>query len=567
MNNNINMRKKLVMCVLTISYFFCISHIFFLGLSKDDAAMRNIVTGNMTGINEAHVNYLNYIYSKVIAVLYGLIENINWYGIIEIFSFMLFFYCVSIHISRLWNKSRVLCCIIWLIFVIIFAIVTTPMLIEMNFTYVADMFGGVAIVSLIMATEEDLKKKSVWIKVLVCLVICYWIRSEVFFTTIPYIALVLFWLLIKKKININKIVIVGLIFFALIYVSKWINYSAYQYEWSNLRQYSDAKAILFDFYGWPDYDECKDIYQRYNVDREAAALFDKKCYVIDNADVSELFVELAAYQEQKNSEISLSYKIRTVLSTLIYYFTNSDFVLMHYIILTLLIINCLYGAKIGGYTYSLYLICSAAFYVLCAAYLVFIGRTIERAVVGIQFLLIVFLGMQIIKNMCETLSDKKGYYVPYLILFFIIVGYAAWTDLGENQLLSNKLKDRDRICSDIRDYTDSNKDNLYIISDGYYAFDIENSINERKYCHNILSLSGWQPLSKIWKDVLNEYNVKILWKDMLYKSNIYYIDCKNTNTEKQKQQIEAYYKEKYGAIKWVTVYEKEEYKIIKPVVR
>lgn len=560
-------QNKKYLCIaifITIIYYAIIIWKIPLMLSKDDSDMRAIVSGGYTGTISPYINYMNISISAIFSLLYSWCGSINWYGLFEIAVFIVFMIIVLYQVLKRNSVAKKIYGTA--IFILLYTITLLPLMVEMNFTYVADVLGC-GIIFLLVHGDQKLQGKHA----LVCsilIILCFIIRSQVFFSVIPFIAIALI-----KKIdhkNAKTIMLYALIISVVIFLLSMVNHFVYNSgKWENFKEFDKHRTWVYDYYGWPEFDEYEDVYEAYGVKKEFVGLLDTKCYVIDDIDVNNLIYDLGEIQKQNNAEISPKYKLATVVNNFQNYFFLDEYVVLNFIIIAsyLLAEGLVFYSKHRGFD-TILLLSVLITYVCLFGYLIFMGRVIVRGVVGIQLFAITLFCSYIFKmvsdseNSTENDTYKKSFRIAILLVFM----YLSWQSNGN---LNNMIKNSETInekTNSIIEYCDEHNSSFFIVGNGYYVQSKENNFREKRHLSNRTSLSGFMSTSPLLCELIEKYNIKLLEKELLDSENVFYVDCHDTYSAKQKELFLAYYRSRYKIdCEWKIVYETSDFSILKPI--
>lgn len=556
-----NKKYLYIAIFITIIYYAMIIWKIPLMLSKDDSDMRAIVSGGYTGTISPYINYMNISISAIFSLLYSWCGSINWYGLFEIAVFIVFMIIVLYQVLKRNSVAKKIYGTA--IFILLYTITLLPLMVEMNFTYVADVLGC-GIIFLLVHGDQKLQGKHA----LVCsilIILCFIIRSQVFFSVIPFIAIALI-----KKIdhkNAKTIMLYALITSVVIFLLSMVNHFVYNSgKWENFKEFDEHRTWVYDYYGWPEFDQCEEIYTTYGVEKEFVGLLDTKCYVIDDIDVNNLIYHLGEVQKQNNSEISFKYKLATVVNNFQNYFFLDEYVLLNFIIIAsyLLAEGLVYRSKHRKFD-TIILLSVLITYVCLFGYLIFKGRVIVRGVVGIQLFSITFFCSYIFKMISDSV-ENENYRKPFRVVILLVLIYLSWHAKGELNSMIGNNETINKKTNSIISYCDSQNTGFFIVGNGYCVQSKENNFREVKHLSNRTSLSGFMATSPLLSELTEKYNIRLLEKALLDSADVFYVDCHDTISEKQKSLLLAYYKSRYKIkCEWKIVYEESDFSILKPI--
>lgn len=134
-------KRKICLLVITISYFVVVKACLGMIIGTDDAYIQSIVSGNLLGKPDAHTMWTTYLFGIIFSSLYKLIPWINWYSIFVLASFFCFMYFSMVLITK--NQQGTVSRIV--LFLLLFTIFILPLMVTINFTYVAQMYCGLSL--------------------------------------------------------------------------------------------------------------------------------------------------------------------------------------------------------------------------------------------------------------------------------------------------------------------------------------------------------------------------------------------------------------------------------------
>ncbi len=250
----------------------------FIYLTNDDMYLQAIVSGEISGQPDAHMIYSNYILGIVLSSLYWWNSRLPWYGLylcgVCLFCHWVVLYRCFCKCSR--NGMRVLTGILFCIFSFCTVFRHIAML---QYTVVA-AFAGATAVFFALTIDMHAKKREMFREYCLTFVLaafCILIREKVFFMLVPFAACgwLAKWLTEKRKdqkLGIRySILLVGMLGLAVLLPgADWIAYrldSESSAEWEEYLRYNKAREGIFDYNGFPDYDENESFYEGLGISR------------------------------------------------------------------------------------------------------------------------------------------------------------------------------------------------------------------------------------------------------------------------------------------------------------
>ena len=230
--------------------------------TNDDAMLRSIVSGSYTGSPEAHLVYIMYPLGWIGQRLYMLLPRVYWY---DMFMTVTHYLCWFLVIGRIGaqfqsKKGKLVAVLVSFAGILL---LDAPYVVMHQYTILAAWFAGVAI--LFLLTSKEQKGFAFWSDRMVCLVflvLCLWLRKQVFILALPVGAmiLVLEFLRDAKQLKERMVLWGKIIFiavFAVLTVSSFVvEWKAYESpEWQEFLAYNEARTDIYDYYTVPSYTE------------------------------------------------------------------------------------------------------------------------------------------------------------------------------------------------------------------------------------------------------------------------------------------------------------------------
>lgn len=323
--------------VLAVFLLFC----FFRRLSpfvyqtNDDLFLRMIASGEISGTPESHLHFIAYPAGLLLSLLYRCFPFLPWYGL---------FLCCSFGISMVLilsimlrdGKSLSARCITIILFCMISYGFLFAHLAELQFTTSAGIAAAGALFLFIISPpsssfRETLKNNAGFF---LLSIYAFCIRDQVLFMCFPFLGMAglskyldagklpkdssvgkkdSFHIFCKNKQQKNFLLL-GAVFLTMLASFLLVEKIAYHSDdWRSFRSYSAARASVYDYEGYPDYDTYEETYRGLGISRssyEAAA--HRYCLILDpaiNQHTMEV-LENISRQEKTASHVSFSEKVR-----------------------------------------------------------------------------------------------------------------------------------------------------------------------------------------------------------------------------------------------------------------
>lgn len=247
---------------------------------NDDWGMYSILSGAYTGTPDAHVMFFLYPLSFMLSKLYTLWSFIPWYGLFQHTVQVLSLFTVYHRILRIRQRRNPLASL-WpaaaASFLLLFFIIDLNVLAEAQYTTTAGLAAATALFCFITAriSQSDAGFFLDNIPTLLFAWVSYSMRQNIFYLCLPIAGMLWLskWILAAR--NKCERIAPKLLGFALLLLLGmgllWgANAAAYSStEWSDFRKINHYRERIGDFYGWPEYGECRDELRSLGIDEEA----------------------------------------------------------------------------------------------------------------------------------------------------------------------------------------------------------------------------------------------------------------------------------------------------------
>lgn len=241
---------------------------------NDDVTMRSIISGAYTGTPDGHAVYMKYPLTWLLAGLYrlsgGLGLPLPWFDLFLGGCILLAGTGILTGCWEAMPEKDIRLRILWgLAGVLLFAGLLLPQYLYLHYTIVAAILAGSALFLWETASERGLP--------LVLLGLCYLVRSQVFFLSLPFLLVaVLDGLLQAGRAGKEELRREAgkqgkaLLLLTVITVLFWgIDSIGYGSEvWRNYREYNDSRTALYDYTDFLSTDRYRESYEELGLTRE-----------------------------------------------------------------------------------------------------------------------------------------------------------------------------------------------------------------------------------------------------------------------------------------------------------
>lgn len=276
---------------------------------NDDVLMKEILSGNYTGVPEGHNIQMLWPVSAAISLLYRIVRVVPWYGI---------FLCTCQFGALFLILNRSLAnCISWkarltvgLVETLLFFSMMMEHLVAVQYTITCAMLAAAA--AFWFLTSKPQRKPVLFIRsnipAILLVFLAYLIRSEMLLLVLPMICVagVVKWSFEDKvfaKENFMKYLgVIGLILLSLL-VGQATNRIAYgSKEWRTFNTLFDNRTELYDFQKVPSYQANKEFYDSIGISESEQILFDNYNFGIDEEIDETIMGQIANYAGELNQE-------------------------------------------------------------------------------------------------------------------------------------------------------------------------------------------------------------------------------------------------------------------------
>lgn len=458
----------LVLCVLVGITIACPPYYSM----NDDVMMKSILSGAYTGTPDGHTVYMKYPLSGIISLLYRMTGKVSWFDIVMVGCFWL---SISSVVLRIVKSRRVL---------LIAGVVSLclalflPQLLTMHYTLVAAMVGSSGLF-LVMTGGGAIAT--------VLFILCYCIRSQVFFLLLPFLGVAVLWRIAGKKRE-------GL-FRQLFWVAAGVvlcmlcNQVMYQAEdWKQYMDYNDARTQLYDYEGLLPYEENKATFEEAGISSQQHRIMEEYVLVLDDSVTGGMQKKAAdiAAGVRESQRSAVTYLIQCV-KEYYYHIMYIDqpynlLLICAYLLVLVLLLRKWYWVKL------LLLCCLAGGRSLIWVFLIWRGRFPERIYVSLYFLELMILAGMIIdllhseSEVGKAGTDKAGQgkadglaksgvdkrvkcYIPQIIgcvaiLLLLLAGYRQGREMYGRTI---QQAQKQRAWEALLQYCEGHPDTLYLL--------------------------------------------------------------------------------------------------------
>lgn len=395
------MRKYRRWGVTAASVFLvlCITGILFpmMFYLNDDVAIRSILTGAYTGIPDGHAVYMKYPLTGMISLLYRLTKYVPWY---PLFMSGLFWLAIVMTLGRSADVSQRLgvagvCLTICAAFLC--AALFLPHFVYMHYTVTAAMLGGCGL----FLTALDGRKKAVLL-----LVLCYCVRSQVFFLLLPFLAVIVLWQLWEKKWR-EQLTMLALLAGSILICMMWNGLMYRSEQWQQYEAYNESRTQLYDYNDLLPYEEYRRQYEDVGIGEWEYTIMEQYALAMDSVVDAELMQAASdVYLAKREAERSTRDHLRFCLTEYYYHAVYTDRPYNHILICIYLLTAVLLLQK-RRWMQLFLTCCMAAGRSMIWIFLIWRGRFPERIYISLYLIEIMVLAGMIYAVLTEPKTAER----------------------------------------------------------------------------------------------------------------------------------------------------------------
>lgn len=522
--------------------------------TNDVVLMKSFANGTYNGVKDGHLVYTMYCLGEVFVCLYSLFPKVEWYDILMLFFHLASWFLIIYKSGNIFEKkSGKLGAFVCAAFIII--AVDLKYIIFFEYTDTAGIICAAGILYLGAALSDG--RKADFIIAGITFILALWIRKEVFFMSLPLIVLIIlsreFMINAEKAKNAENyktksktIFIFALCMLCAIAASFIIEKAAYSSEnWKDFKKYNDARTKISDYYGWPAYDEIKEILDSYEISEDEYTSFSRGNINFSSKFSTEAVCRIADYAEETRKTVLNPVSIKAIVKQMFieWYFSIKQFAGI--VIIIFCVTNIIFAIRRKKYGYCPITILGVMYESLFICYFVYRGRYPEKVAHVLNITQLIFqmtLLMQIAAAKGKVQSEKekneahpaKRYIVSAFAVCAIAVLSGIFTakeikDAREYTVYWSDYLEEDNILTD---FCRENSGNIYIVSTSVGSFLCDYMLDDSNiYARNAVYLGFWTADSPLLDKKLGESSITDISKALTEGENVYYIQREEEDTD------------------------------------
>ena len=505
-------QMSLLMQAIIMNFFvFLVSQIFFEPEfeTNDDNYISSILYG-VYGNYDTHLVYMNVFLGKIIKLFLVICPKLPWYTIIQYgFLCMAFTSLIYIVLKEKEGKVGYFLCWVMLIFF------GYECYVEIQYSKTA---GVVTIAGILLIytglKAEKINKIKVALGFILALIGSLY-RFEIFCMVLPIVGIMIliyaFYCIKNKKYNIFlRFCIFYIPLFVICYLFKLYDTSVYNSspEWKEYRNFDEDRIELLD-YGFPDYDENRDVYQKLEITKSDLDLYSNWNYADTELFTEDVMEELASVKPELSINWQLFSRFFSKFPVLFLTYKYFTAFLLFFILWLLdeqknkiaVILSIAIGLAIELYFYS------------TGRY--FINRVDMSIIMGMTVVMLYQI---------ETIKIKKAGVMGVGIIIILVSAF-----FNEDVYNVAENYNEAKANRELFDIIEQDKENLYLVenytSDALWtsAFSVWD-LPRKGISQNYYTLGGWRYDTPLTNYILQLYDVQNPYRDVVDNSKIYIID-------------------------------------------
>lgn len=508
--------------------------------TNDDYRMRLIISGRYTGQPSGNAVFMSYILGSMLAFLYRVSPDVEWYGIFTMISMYIpVCLCEYIFLKR---TKRVKEFFERLIVIAIFTfLILQKHILLPQFTITAAIWAMLAVAALIEIfniynTNKKFNKKWIVIFSISCLFSCF-IRKKIFYMCIPMLLLLLIINWQKYRNIARRKFILGIIgILCIIFVNEGagmlLNTNPQYKEFSD---FNKARSSIYDYTGVPDYYENEDFFVDIGFDGPAWENLNNRTFDISE-DINTEYLEKIYEYAKSTEDKSIIYKIwesfndiRSVLASKTLFFQVIAFI----IILGIILHQRAWRLKRDA---NKILIAYIIYIVIVVIGMAFIGRIMDRIIEAVLFFV---MGAAYASSSVSVYKKEDTWFslgkfpitnrllvnIGLICISFMTIIANQYTLQRDESGIRGVVLERTNLLNSLTEYM-NNKENDFLF---YNALDFISASEEvftekENQILNIESLGNWNVFSPNYYERNKKYGFTSALEGLTECDNVYYAE-------------------------------------------
>lgn len=272
---------------------------------NDDMMIQSILSGRYSGSPSGKAVYLSEPLSSLLAFLYGILPSFPWFGLLLAGCYILcFFLTLFTTLERLAKnkelagKKRIIgICGVCVLSVSIFCGFFLSQFLMIHYTVAAAVLGGTALYIFMISDDGGEGKSALQSSLVpvVLLLLCYLIRTKVFFMTAPFLAAAGLYRILRTKRFVCYLVPLAMLGAGLLLFTLAGRLSYGDAAWQEYLDYNDARTELYDYELIWEGEEAEAYYAAQGYTPEEMEIYREYNILLNESLTAEDYRKIAAY--------------------------------------------------------------------------------------------------------------------------------------------------------------------------------------------------------------------------------------------------------------------------------
>lgn len=279
----------------TVFLVLCITGILFpmTFYLNDDVTMRSILSGTYTGIPDGHVIYMKYPLTGLISLLYRLFGKAPWFSLFLEGFFWLSVTMVLEHVIYITEQIGkagigVTACIAFLC-----GALFLPHTVYLHYTIVAAVLGGCGLFLVVTGGGK---------KAVLLFVLCYCVRSQMFFLLLPFLAVIYIWLLWENRSR-QLLVMPALLAVSILICMAWNGLMYRSEDWRQYEAFNESRTQLYDYHDLLPYEDYAEQYESAGIGEWEYSILEQYTLALESGvDAGQLQAATDIYAAKRDAE-------------------------------------------------------------------------------------------------------------------------------------------------------------------------------------------------------------------------------------------------------------------------
>lgn len=504
-------------------------------MTNDNFYLKSIASGEVTGAYETHLYYMGIISGMIIKLGYMLLPKAPMFGMFFCFSTAAM---LSYTLYRLLFSCKRMISAALLLFAYLFTVYAffIQHIIKTEFTAITGFVGAEGIFSMFLLEEE--KPFREYLKVLIPFVIfSLWsvgMRDKAYLMLLPFEGMILLGKLLSiilkknhKAEEYRNFAALLIAFIAVTVIGCGMNAIAYSgNEWKEFKRYTDASEKVYDFYGYPDYDENEELYSGLGITRSSYIAATEHYNILLDPAINADSMERLAYEGEllyNSKRGSFSDTIKDIFQKFIERnfttYTERPINILAYLLYIIVFIL----AVLSKSRRAVFDICCIFFAgSFLWVYLIYGGRFPSR-VTQIIFVceIVLLVGVVIKRKLWEKKPAGIFLYVGIILIILSAIRFGlpvAKKQIGEVQ----SWYDFSVCFRELEEYLSKHPENRYYF-DMSHLYYMEETLGKPGEYENYVYMGSWMPNSPWYDEKLRSWGIEDVGAALIDKKDVYLI--------------------------------------------